>query len=293
AILLGRGGCEPPEPEWILSSKSASRRQCWVQMDAATAKVMLKDLSRHGTYVNGSLVLRKAILADGDILGLGNPRHSRAQRCEDTSAWRVRIAVEASAMAGRCERDPIRFQIARTAPAGAARQEARQYLSRLALAHTLDEALPLGAPRDEEEPDAEADVSEDVASAAEALARLDLCPVAEPEPSPADPVEQYAILDTNQLLDDNRTAINEILENAPGVNIIVPIAVWKELDDQQKREESAYAAREAVRMVNQWLRSRPRECMASQPSAIRLQQLVETIPDGADREADDEIWACA
>lgn len=36
------------------------------------------------------------------------------------------------------------------------------------------------------------DVSEDVASAAEALARLDLCPVAEPEPSPADPVEQYA-----------------------------------------------------------------------------------------------------
>ena len=36
------------------------------------------------------------------------------------------------------------------------------------------------------------DVSEDVASAAEALARLDLCPVAEPEPSPADPGEQYA-----------------------------------------------------------------------------------------------------
>ena len=61
-------------------------RKTWEQQHTHT---QIHQLMRSG-------LSSKAILADGDILGLGNPSHSRAQRCEDrdcTQWWSSQVIV--------------------------------------------------------------------------------------------------------------------------------------------------------------------------------------------------------
>ena len=72
-ILLGRGGCEPPDPKWKLKFPLASRRHCWFQF--ADDAIVVVDVSRGGTFINGTAVSRSkgTKLVKGDILSLVTP----------------------------------------------------------------------------------------------------------------------------------------------------------------------------------------------------------------------------
>ena len=99
AILLGRGGCEPPEPKWQTDFTLASRRHCWFQHSEGPCSgvpegphVRVIDVSKGGTFINGKSASRTkgTALFDGDILSLVNTKHDASSDVE-FRAWKVHI----------------------------------------------------------------------------------------------------------------------------------------------------------------------------------------------------------
>lgn len=92
--MLGRGGCEPPEPKWKLKFPLASRRHCWFQF--ADDAIVVVDVSRGGTFINGTAVSREkkgSKLVKGDILSLVTPVTSITETLLDSKfcAFKVHI----------------------------------------------------------------------------------------------------------------------------------------------------------------------------------------------------------
>ena len=92
--MLGRGGCEPPEPKWKLKFPLASRRHCWFQF--ADDAIVVVDVSRGGTFINGTAVSREkkgSKLVKGDILSLVTPVTSTTETLLDSKfcAFKVHI----------------------------------------------------------------------------------------------------------------------------------------------------------------------------------------------------------
>lgn len=91
--MLGRGGCEPPQPKWKLDFSLASRRHCWFQHAETSQEIVVVDVSRGGTFINGSAVSRSkgTTLADGDILSLLTPVGHETAINSTIRAWKAHI----------------------------------------------------------------------------------------------------------------------------------------------------------------------------------------------------------
>lgn len=306
AILLGRGGCEPPQPKWKLDFSLASRRHCWFQHAETSQEIVVVDVSRGGTFINGSAVSRSkgTTLADGDILSLLTPVGHETAINSTIRAWKAHIkpsqltpavtstapvapdTVVPTAPAQPAQppqpapaRPLVSFQVARPKMASvggtsgyAAAQEARDFLERIGRTVEEVEEVPGGSrsavePEPEEgprhgglsekatggeEPEEEAHSDQQVIETAQWLSQLQLT---EPQPLATEakvegPKEQYssqyAIIDTNQML-DHLDAVNSLLEHVVGVNVIVPIVVLHELDTISRRGAGAVAAVDATK----------------------------------------------
>ena len=354
AILLGRGGCEPPEPKWKINLALGSRRHCWFQHSSDLESggpgghhVRVVDVSRGGTFVNGKPVSRTkgTALFDGDVLSLVNARPATSD--EDFRAWNVRIKSSRMTYAGSSAPElpqselvssgqrtspwpklvpffwwwggvstaqktnqenssfsrpfalwpgeRISFQIARpevqrTFNASGYTAEAREFLSQLPLRRQDSEDTSEPEPEEateepeeapEEAPDAHEDQEKElrdadgqdvqVAETTELIAQLQLDAVDTSAEGQTDYPEQYAIIDTNQLL-EHLDAVNSILENIFGVNIIVPVVVLHELDRISKQSDSRATAARCARSFLERFISGKRCSAGHEASTISLQK---------------------
>ncbi|CAK9098270.1 Uncharacterized RNA pseudouridine synthase Caur_0901 (RNA pseudouridylate synthase) (RNA-uridine isomerase) [Durusdinium trenchii] len=213
----------------------------------------------------------------------------------------------------------ISFQIARpevqrTFNASGYTAEAREFLSQLPLRRQDSEDTSEPEPEEateepeeapEEAPDAHEDQEKElrdadgqdvqVAETTELIAQLQLDAVDTSAEGQTDYPEQYAIIDTNQLL-EHLDAVNSILENIFGVNIIVPVVVLHELDRISKQSDSRATAARCARSFLERFISGKRCSAGHEASTISLQKMAESLSEpirGVRGNNDDQILACA
>ena len=171
--MLGRG-CEPPEPKWKLKFPLASRRHCWFQF--ADDAIVVVDVSRGGTFINGTAVSRSkgSKLVKGDILSLVTPVTSITETLLDSKFCAFKVHINTAQLTSiksdftnptdtlgsstdRPDRPLVSFPIARPLPVATSSSsgyvEAQDFLERAGLP-TETEARNLSAePEPEEGPE--------------------------------------------------------------------------------------------------------------------------------------------